>query len=120
MEDADRMSTRSEESRSAIPAEEGHGSNIWTALSRRGVVVGVVVGVPVSVWLLGLSSRHLDAAAFRAAIRNAHPAPVLLAVCAMALVYIAQALRWRLVAGTRSTPWGTFLRWVVGAVAVNN
>jgi glycosyltransferase 2 family protein len=113
------MSPRSEESRTATRASGGHGG-IGAAVSRRGVILGVVVGVPVSVWLLGLSARHLDAAAFRGAMRNAHPAPVLLAVCAMAFVYTAQALRWRLVAGAESTSRRTFLRWVVGAVAVNN
>lgn len=113
------MTPCSDESPSATATAEGRRRGRSALVSRRGFVAGVVVGVPVSVWLLGLSARHLDAGAVRAAMRSADPSALMLAICALALFYGAQALRWRLVADKSSTPW-SFLQWAVGAVAVNN
>jgi uncharacterized protein (TIRG00374 family) len=112
------MTSRSDESRFRN-RRQSTDAGPWTSVSRRGVLIGVIVGLPVSVALLALSLRHLDADALEASLRDADAAPLALAVCVMAVVYGTQALRWQIVSGARNSR-ADFLRWVVGAVAVNN
>lgn len=88
-------------------------------LSRRALAVGIGVGIPLSVILLALSLRHLDAGALGTALRSASPAYIAAAMGAMALVYLAQALRWRVILDGAAAP-SRCVEWVVGSVAVNN
>jgi glycosyltransferase 2 family protein len=88
-------------------------------LARRAIVAGAVVGVPLSVFLLTLSLRHVDGRALAAALKNAHWPPLLLAVAAMGVVYALQAARWCVVAAA-PVRLSMFGRWVLAAIAVNN
>jgi uncharacterized membrane protein YbhN (UPF0104 family) len=91
------------------------------SLSRRSFVVGAVVGIPISALFLFLSLRHLSTDALRASVTGADPWKLTLAVGVLGLFYLAQAARWRLVAGLPpGVPVPRFLEWVVGSVAVNN
>ena len=92
---------------------------VSAGLPRRTLAISVGIGVPLSIVLLALTVRHLDAAALETALRSANPAYILAAAGAMALVYAAQALRWRVILHGAPASWKSF-EWVVGAVAVNN
>jgi uncharacterized protein (TIRG00374 family) len=113
MEDAERMTSCSEERTLDRPAEARG------AVSRRAVAIGVGIGIPLSVILLTLSARHLDAEAMKTAVRGASPFYLAAAAAAMALVYAAQALRWRVILRGKP-PVSKAIEWVVGSVAVNN
>jgi hypothetical protein len=90
-------------------------------ISRRGVVIGLAVGVPVSLFFLWLAARGVDWSAMWDALSRARPAGVALAVLVMGLVYVLQAERWRVVARrVARPPRRAFLGMVVGGVAVNN
>jgi uncharacterized protein (TIRG00374 family) len=89
-------------------------------VSRRAVVVGAVLGFPVSVALLMLSLRHLDGAKLKASLGGANVGALLLSVAVMAIVYLIQADRWRVIAVAPGVSLVRFAEWVVGAVAVNN
>jgi uncharacterized protein (TIRG00374 family) len=90
-------------------------------LSRRAAALGLAVGVPVSAVLLVLAMRGLDADELRDSLANADLLLVALAVCGIFLVYVFQAQRWRLIARREAAiSLRTALRYVVGAVAVNN
>lgn len=105
--------------RMTSPPISGSQEHRLTAVSRRTVVVGLGVGLPVSGVLMALALRNLDTHALSASLRGADTADLTLALFATAIVYVAQAFRWKLIAGThQSLP--RFLEWVVGAVAVNN
>jgi uncharacterized membrane protein YbhN (UPF0104 family) len=89
-------------------------------VSRRAVVVGAVLGFPVSLALLMLSLRHLDGAKLKASLGGANVGVLMLSVGVMAIVYLIQADRWRVIAVAPGVPLVRFAEWVVGAVAVNN
>jgi uncharacterized protein (TIRG00374 family) len=89
-------------------------------VSRRPVVVGAVLGFPVSLALLMLSLQHLDGAKLKASLGGANVGVLMLAVGVMAIVYLIQADRWRVIAVAPGVPLARFAEWVVGAVAVNN
>jgi uncharacterized membrane protein YbhN (UPF0104 family) len=89
------------------------------AVSRRTIVVGLAVGLPTSATLMAIALRNLDAHALGVSLRSADPKALVLALVAMTLVYVAQAVRWKLIAGV-SLPLGRFLAWVVAGVAMNN
>lgn len=108
------MTARSEKSRSFAP-ESGE----RPPPTRRTIVAGALVGVPVSAVLLILSLRHVDTDALAASIGGADLGTLVLAVCAMSLVYITQATRWYLVSAS-PIPLRRFGEWVLGAIAVNN
>jgi uncharacterized membrane protein YbhN (UPF0104 family) len=92
-----------------------------TGLSKRTALIGAAVGFPASAALLMLSLRSLDTAALGDSVRGADATALALAVCASSLVYVIQAARWRLIARAQpSPPFGRFLEWAIGAVAVNN
>jgi uncharacterized membrane protein YbhN (UPF0104 family) len=78
------------------------------------------VGFPVSVALLVLSLRHLDGAELRDSLEGARIDLLVLALVTMAIVYVTQAARWRLISVAPNVRLATFVEWVVGAVAVNN
>jgi glycosyltransferase 2 family protein len=84
------------------------------------MLVGLVVGVPVSAVFLWLAARNADASAVRDALEDASPAPVAVAVVAMLAVYAFQALRWRSVANTHAVTHVHFYTLVVSGVACNN
>jgi glycosyltransferase 2 family protein len=89
------------------------------AVSRRTILVGLAAGVPVSVLLMVVALRNTDAHELGRSLRGADPAMLVPALGAMALVYLTQALRWKLISDV-PLPLSRFLEWVVGGVAVNN
>ena len=88
--------------------------------TRRATLFGLVVGVPVSLLFLWLAFRNADVDAVWDAAREADLGLLLLAVPAIALVYIFQAARWRRIADSEHPALGGFFEMVVGAVACNN
>jgi uncharacterized membrane protein YbhN (UPF0104 family) len=98
----------------------GRSTDTRALVSRRAVVVGAVLGFPVSLALLWLSLRHLDGAKLKASLGGASVGALLLAVAVMAVVYLVQADRWRVIAVAPGVPLVRFAEWVVGAVALNN
>jgi hypothetical protein len=88
---------------------------------RRTLLIGTAVGLPLSALFLWLAARHLDLGAAFAAVRQADPARAALAVVAMGAVYTIQGYRWRWIARHEvRLPVRSFVRWIVGGVAVNN
>ena len=87
---------------------------------RRATLFGLVVGVPVSLLFLWLAFRSADVDAVWDAAREADLGLLLLAVPAIALVYVFQAARWRRIADSEHPALGGFFEMVVGAVACNN
>ena len=84
------------------------------------MLVGAVVGVPVSALLLWLAVRKVDLSDVWSTLANARPGFVVAAVGAMGVVYTFQAERWRRVAAQWAVPWRRYLEMVVSGVAVNN
>jgi uncharacterized membrane protein YbhN (UPF0104 family) len=84
------------------------------------MITGSLVGIPVSVALLLLSLRHLDGHELRASFARANVGPVVLAVAVLSLVYVVQAVRWRVISDAPGVRLARFVEWVVTAVAVNN
>src|SRR6185312_13501757 len=110
------MIRRSEESRSVAREQRARPFR-----PSRGIVVGAVVGFPVSVVLLILSLRHLHTGALRAALRPADRRSRALAGCPVSVVYPIHAARWRLISmASPPLPLRRFVEWVVGAIAINN
>jgi uncharacterized protein (TIRG00374 family) len=87
---------------------------------RRATLFGLVVGVPVSLLFLWLAFRSADVDAVWDAAREADLGLLLLAMPAIALVYVFQAARWRRIADSEHPALGVFFEMVVGAVACNN
>jgi glycosyltransferase 2 family protein len=67
-----------------------------------------------------LSLRHLDGEKLRASLGGADIGLLMLAVVVMAVVYLVQADRWRVISVAPGISRVRFVGWVVGAVAVNN
>ena len=67
-----------------------------------------------------LSLRHLDGAKLKASLGGANVGALLLSVAVMAIVYLMQADRWRVISVAPGVSLFRFAEWVVGAVAVNN
>jgi uncharacterized protein (TIRG00374 family) len=86
----------------------------------RALLVGLVVGIPLSAVFLWLAVRNADLDEVRAVLGEARLGPVVLAVAAMGLVYLGQSVRWRAIARTPSVPTKRFAEMVVSGVAVNN
>src|SRR5262245_4590909 len=87
---------------------------------RRATLLGLVVGVRVSLLFLWLACPKSDVDAVSDAARDADLGLLLLAVPAIALVYVFQAARWRRIADSEHPALGVFFEMVVGAVACNN
>lgn len=88
--------------------------------SRRPVLFGLVVGVPLSLVFLWLAFRNADPEEVWAALRGADLGYVALAVAAIAGVYALQAIRWRAIARTPEVSRLQFGEMIVSGVAVNN
>jgi len=84
------------------------------------VLVGLLVGVPISALFLWLAARNADTSAVRNSLEDARLGLVALAVVAMLAVYGFQAARWRTIARTTSVSPFRFYQLVVSGVACNN
>ena len=87
---------------------------------RRAVVVALVVGTPISAVLLWLAFRSADLEDVWSTLRDAEPLDVVLALCAMAAVYLIQAARWRAIARVWPPTYVGYAELVVSGVACNN
>jgi uncharacterized protein (TIRG00374 family) len=89
---------------------------------RRGhrILIGFAIGIPVSLLFGWLAFRGTDFDAVRTALGAARIGPLLLGVCALAVMYVVQAARWRMIARTPRVRVIRFAQMVVGGVAVNN
>ncbi len=91
-----------------------------TPLRSRAVLVGLFVGVPLSILFLWLAVRNADLGEVRSVLAESDPGLVALAVVALAGVYAGQAVRWRAIARTPAVSTARFGEMVVSGVAVNN
>lgn len=91
-----------------------------TPFGSRAVLVGALVGVPLSALFLWLAFRNADPDDVRAVLGEADVGLAALAVAAMAGVYAGQAVRWRAIARTPAVSTARFAEMVVSGVAVNN
>ena len=89
-------------------------------LRRRAVLVGVIVGLPLSAFFFWLAFRNADVDEVWSVLSEADVGLVVLAVVAMAGVYAGQAIRWRTIARTPAVSPARFGEMVVSSVAVNN
>jgi uncharacterized protein (TIRG00374 family) len=89
-------------------------------LRSRAVVLGLVVGIPVSLVFLWLAVRNADLDEVWSVLGESDLGLVALAVAAMAGVYGGQAVRWRTIARTPDVSTARFADMVVSGVAVNN
>lgn len=90
------------------------------ALRSRAVLVGVVVGLPLSAFFFWLAFRNADLGEVWSALSEADVGLVALAVAAMTGVYTGQSVRWRAIARTPAVSSARFGEMVVSGVAVNN
>ena len=88
--------------------------------SSRALILGLVVGVPLSALFLWLAFRNSDLDEVRAVLAKADAGLVVLAIGAIAAVYLGQSIRWRAIARTPSVSTARFAEMVVSGVAVNN
>jgi uncharacterized protein (TIRG00374 family) len=91
-----------------------------TVLRSRATLVGLVVGVPLSLVFLWLALRNANLDRVWSVLSGADPAYVALAVAANGLVYGWQAARWRSIARTKDVSTLRFVEMIVSGVAVNN
>jgi uncharacterized membrane protein YbhN (UPF0104 family) len=94
--------------------------NTRVSLRSRAVLVGLVMGLPLSAVFLWLAVRNADLDEMWSVLAESDPVLVTLAVCAIACVYAGQAVRWRAVARTPEVSVPRFAEMVVSGVAVNN
>jgi uncharacterized protein (TIRG00374 family) len=90
------------------------------ALRSRAVLLGLIVGVPLSAVFLWLAVRDADLEEMRSVLAESDPVLIALAVVAIACVYMGQAVRWREIARTPDVSVPRFVEMVVSGVAVNN
>lgn len=90
----------------------------WVVRSRS-FLVGLLVGVPLSVLFFWLALRGADLDEVRSALAQADLALVALGSAAIGVFYVGQAMRWRTVARTADVSRARFVGMVVGAVTVN-
>lgn len=88
--------------------------------SRRRALIALVVGVLVSALFLWLAVRDVDLSAVRRTLEEAQVGYVVVAVAAMAGVYLFQAVRWRKIAASPQVRLARFYEMVVSGVACNN
>lgn len=96
------------------------GGVVRPAIRSRAAAIGLALGVPLSALFLWLAFRNADLHEVWLVVTTAKLAPVVLAVAAMAGVYVVQALRWRAIARTPAVSARCFCEMVVSGVAVNN
>jgi uncharacterized membrane protein YbhN (UPF0104 family) len=103
------------------PADRRHRPmSMRATLSSRAVLVGLLVGVPLSALFLWLAIRDANLDEVRDALGGADVGLVVLAIAAMAGVYAGQAVRWRAIARTWDVSTWRFGEMVVSGVAVND
>ena len=85
----------------------------------RAAAVGLALGLPVSALFVWLALRGADAGEVRSALAGADMPELLLAEAAFAVMYAAQAERWRRIAALPAS-WRTYAAMVVSSVACNN
>ena len=86
----------------------------------RKALIGLVIGLPISVGFLWLAGRNADLAVVRRTLAEADAGLVVLAVAAIASMYVFQALRWRKIARSPQVRISRFYEMVVSGVACNN
>jgi uncharacterized protein (TIRG00374 family) len=96
------------------------GGHALSRPERRSLLVGVVVGLPLSAVFLYLAVRSVDFDNVRTALGDAEPSMVALAVVGMAGVYLFQSRRWQLIASAPAVAYPGFVEMVISAVACNN
>jgi glycosyltransferase 2 family protein len=89
-------------------------------LRARAALVGLVVGVPLSLVFLWLAVRNANLERVGSELSNANPWLIALAVASNGLVYVWQASRWRRIARTAHVSTARFAEMIVSGVAVNN
>jgi len=90
-------------------------------VSARSMALGLAVGVPVSLVLLYVATRGVAWDDVRKALREARVGPLVVAVVALAGVYVIQGLRWRWIARRQArASRKTFVSLVVAGVGANN
>lgn len=89
-------------------------------LRRRSAFVALGVGVPISAVFLWLAVRGADLARVRSTLADVRPAPLGLALAAVAIIYAAQAERWRVIANVPALRRARFAEMVIASVACNN
>jgi len=89
-------------------------------LRSRAALVGLVVGVPLSLVFLWLALRNANLDRVWSVLSGADPAYLALAVLANGCVYGWQASRWRRIARTKDVSTLRFVEMIVSGVAVNN
>jgi len=100
---------------------EGGGQTPGPGLLRRNVVIGLVVGVPLSLVFLWLAVRGISPGQVWDVLKGADPVDVAGAVALIGAIYAIQAARWRWITRrSADLPWRTFLRLIISSVAVNN
>ncbi|MGH3428179.1 MAG: lysylphosphatidylglycerol synthase domain-containing protein, partial [Mycobacteriales bacterium] len=100
----------------------GTSASAKSPISRHFVIVGIVVGVPVSAVFLALAARGLQPHNVVDSVHRAHVGDLLLAVACLGAMYACQALRWQRIAAAAGLRlgWRSFLRMVITGIAVNN
>ena len=83
-------------------------------------MVGLALGIPLSVLFLWLAARKADPSAVWDALASASIGTLAIAVGVMAMVYVLQAERWRRIAGIVGLRRRWYAETVVSGVAVNN
>jgi uncharacterized membrane protein YbhN (UPF0104 family) len=91
-----------------------------SVLRSRATLVGLVVGVPLSIVFLWLALRDANLDRVWSVLSGAEPGYVALAVVANALIYVGQAARWRWIARAPDVSTARFAEMIVSGVAVNN
>lgn len=91
-----------------------------SALRSRAVLLGVILGLPLSAFFFWLAFRNADVDEVWSALSEADVRLVVLAIAAMAGVYAGQAIRWRAISRTPAVSSARFGEMVVSGVAVNN
>lgn len=91
-----------------------------TTAQRRSVLVGLVVGIPLSAIFLVLALRNVDLDRVRDTLADARAGLVLAGVAAIGCVYALQGTRWRIIANVPSVSRQRFVAMVVSGVACNN
>jgi uncharacterized protein (TIRG00374 family) len=86
---------------------------------QRAVTLGLVVGVPLSAFFLWLAVRSTDPGSVWRTLKAARAGDLGGAVVAMGVVYVVQALRWRVIASGKASR-GRYVGLVVSGVAANN
>jgi len=90
------------------------------SLRGRAMLVGLVVGMPLSLVFLWLALRNANLDRVWGELSAADPGLVALAVAANGLVYFWQAARWRRIARAPGVSTARFVEMIVSGVAVNN